>query len=162
VHAAVALKKPDADAVHFRPEATGEVLALMETLAPRAGWLVLQPGIAGEAPAAGGSFGVFSGRGPMVPVCSWVPGERSRNGIEHVALGIEHGTGAKAVDRLAGRGLPVPDGWEVMQDHPKRGLVVAVPPAAPAAEVLVWLLEAGAALTLIPLTGEWRALVYRR
>ena len=65
----------------------------------------------------------------MVPVCTWVPGERSRNGIEHVALGIEHGSGIKAVERLRERGVRLPEGWEVMQDHPKRGLVVAVPPS---------------------------------
>jgi hypothetical protein len=154
--------RPDPEPIVFRLGEPDSLVMVMGELAPRAGWLILQPGIEGEAPAARGSFGIFSGRGPMVPVCSWVPGERSRNGIDHTAVGVEHGTGAKAVVRLAERGHAIPPGWEVMQDHPKRGIVVAVPPATPHAEVLDWLLGAGAALTLLPLTGEWRAFVYRR
>jgi hypothetical protein len=56
----------------------------------------------------------------------------------------------------------VPEGWVVLQDNPRRGLVVAVPPAEDAADVLAWLLDAATALSLVLLTGEWRALVYRR
>jgi hypothetical protein len=41
-------------------------------------------------------------------------------------------------------------------------MIVAAPPAAPNRGVLHWLLDAGHELSKLPLTGEWRALAYRR
>ena len=54
----------------------------------------------------------------------------------------------------------MPDGWVVLQDHSKKGLVVAVPPATGHADVVEWLLGAATLLSTVPLTGQWRAAVY--
>src|SRR5688572_27933632 len=110
----------------------------MAELADGRGWLVLQPAFdAEDAPRRVPSAGLFVNRPlAIAPVCTWVPGERTRNGIEHVAIGIEHAARQKVATDLA-----VPDGWVVQQDNPRRGLVVAVPPAVPHREVLTWLLH---------------------
>ena len=75
-------------------------------------------------------------------------------------VGLQHPAGTRARARLAAAGRPVPDGWVVMQDHARKGLVVAVPPTVAHAEVLRWLLEAASALSATPVTGTWRASIY--
>jgi hypothetical protein len=145
--------------IEFDVERLDEVVSAMTSFADGSGWLVLQPAFdAEDAPKRVPSAGMFTGKSlAIAPVCTWVPGERTRNGIEHVAIGIEH-----AGRRKVAPDVDVPDGWVVQQDNPRRGLVVAVPPAVRHAEVVRWLLSAADALTVVPLNGEWRALVYRR
>ena len=147
------------DVVEFRLGELDEVVATMTELGDGSGWLVLQPAFdAEDAPRRVPSAGMFTGKPlAIAPVCTWVPGERTRNGIEHVALGVEHAARRKVADRV-----DVPEGWVVQQDNPRRGLVVAVPPAAPHREVLTWLRDAAGTLTVVPLNGEWSSLVYRR
>lgn len=150
--------------IDFSVEAVEPVVAVMASLAsPPAGWLTLQPAFdAEQAPPPRRGSGFFTERGPFVPVANWVPGERTRQGVAYTAVGIQHGNASKVVGWLAEHGHPVPSGWEVVADHPARGLVVAVPPAEDHAVVVVWLLDAADRLCPIQLTGEWRATVYRR
>lgn len=152
----------------FRVDALDEALKAMADLAGQqpddaTGWLTLQPAFDSDAaPPPRGGAGFFTARGPYIPVCTWVPGERTRQGIRYTALGIQHGSGGKVVRWLAEQGHPLVTGWEAIGDHPTRGLVVAVPPADAHEDVLVWLLHAADLLCPVQLTGEWRALVYRR
>ncbi len=146
----------------FVPEEPEVVLAHMDTLgAAHRGWINFFPQVREEDepdPAVGlGSF--FSASGPQVPVCTWVAGKTGRKGIEPDTVGIEHATGTKTVARLATLGVAVPEGWRWVQDHPRRGLVVRVPVGVAHATELSWLLEAGAALSRIRLTGRWEARV---
>ena len=157
------MRRRPAEVVTFQVDAVEPVLEVMASLTPAAGWLTLQPAFDAESmPPPRRSGGFFTARGPFVPVASWVPGERTRQGVDYVAIGIQHGAGGAVVDWLGERGLAVPDGWEVLDDHPGRGLVIAVPPAGERAEVLRWLLDAGDLLCPVQLTGEWRAIVHRR
>ena len=134
----------------------------MAELAPGTGWIILQPGFDPEdATAVGAALGA-SIRGATAVKCSWVPAERARRRPDYVALGLEHGAGPKVARRLSELGVAIPEPWAVIQDHPRRGLVVAVPLAERHRDVLDWLLRAGDVLTSLPLTGEWRALVFRR
>lgn len=48
----------------------------------------------------------------------------------------------------------------VVQDHVRKGLVVALPESVAAEEALHWLLRAARLLSTIPLGGEWRAAIY--
>ena len=147
----------------FDVERLQPVVAVMSELAPAAGWLTLQPAFdAEQAPPPRRGSGFFTARGPYIPVCSWVPGERTRQRVEYTAVGVQHGAGGKVAGWLGEQDLPVPQGWEVLDDHPGRGLVVAVPPSADHGEVLGWLLDAADRLCPVQLTGEWRAYVYRR
>lgn len=102
---------------------------------------------------------LFSSRGGAVPLATWsapaTPGGRA-------TVGIEHGSGPKAVGRLAEIDLGPPAGWLKVSDHPRRGLVLTTAPDADPEDVLWWLLAASHALSTVPLTGAWQASVYRR
>lgn len=130
------------------------------------GWVTFEPLFDEEAlpPVSRSWLDIFSARGPVVPDASWVPGERKGDRITPLSVGLRHPSGSRAVSRLAEAGLPVPDGWRMVQDHPKRGLVLEARPgtAVDAGAVLEWMFAALAALTPMPLTGVWRATFHRR
>ncbi|HAM02611.1 MAG TPA: hypothetical protein DCQ30_10375 [Acidimicrobiaceae bacterium] len=147
----------------FRAEDPDMVLTHMARLGDaHRGWINLQPGIREEdTPPAPTALGfIFSSSRYEVPMCTWVAGREGRHGVEADSLGIQHGSGPRAVRRLAGMELPLPEGWRWVQDNPLRGLVVRTPPGTDHADQLRWLLQAGSALSKVPLTGDWRALVY--
>src|SRR5580765_3784807 len=128
------------------------------------GWINLAPDVrdedADKVAQSQGIFRLFSGRGPLVPLCTWVPGGHNRRGVEYVSIGIEHGSGPKAANRLRDAGTPVPKGWVVFSDHGKRGIVVAAPATVPHADVLDWIMRAALVLNLAGLTGTWHAVVH--
>jgi len=145
------------------PDEVAQVVDRMAALADGSGWIVLDAAVMSEdAPPPSLLGGLFSGRGPEAPEASWVPGEPGRRRPEPLSVGIRHAAGPKAVRLLAGAGVAVPAGWRVVQDNPRRGLVIQVPATAPHAEVLRWLLDAGTALATIPRTGRWRARISLR
>lgn len=149
--------------VEFRPDEAGAVVAAMAAMhAAHEGWINVQPAVNEDDLPAPGSplFGIFSGSGPAVPLITWAPGEKRRRGFGRSTVGVQHGSGPKAADRLRESGRPLPEGWVVVQDHPKRGLVAAVPPDADDADVLAWLIDAATALSRVPFTGTWRAAIY--
>jgi len=155
------------DEFEFHPDDTGDsvgrVLVWMDRLAAgHHGWVNLQPGIREEdAPAGPGGLGLlFALPAHDVPVCTWVTGRVGRHGLEPDSVGLQHATGTRVVRRLAGLDVALPPGWRWTQDHPRRGLVVRTPPGTSHEEQLRWLIRAGTALATVPLTGDWRALVY--
>ena len=143
--------------IDFALDNRSTVLARMERLREtKKGWINISPAIDEdqELPEQSSNFGLFSGRGPDVPLCTWVPGPP-------VQVGIQHGAGAKATEVLRSLGEPVPDGWRVTQDHSRRGVVAVVPDATADERVLDWLLRAGTALAShLKLAGWWRAAIY--
>jgi hypothetical protein len=150
------------ESFEFSPAEPGVVLAHMDRLsAVHQGWINFNPGVREEdVPAPPGAFGALFGSNIHdIPICTWVPGAMGRKGAERDSLGIQHSAGTKVVAHLATLGLPLPTGWRWQQDHPRRGLVVRVPTDVSHAVQLDWLLRAGAALTIVPLTGEWEAQV---
>jgi len=141
-----------------------------------AGWITLQPqaedagGRAGgqqdaPGPAAAGvsalvaAFAVADPRFEL-PLCTWVPGRRARRGVRPDSLGIQHAMGRRALEILDRHALGLPEGWQRAQDHPRRGLVVVPSPACSVEAELLWLMQAGAALSVPPLSGCWRAWVH--
>ena len=155
------------DEFEFRPEATGggtgRVLDWMDRLgAAHRGWVNVQPGIREEdAPSRPSGLGLlFALPAHEVPVGTWVAGRLGRHGVEPDSVGLQHATGTRVVARLAGLDVAVPEGWRWTQDHPRRGLVVRTPSGTPHGDQLAWLVRAATALATVPLTGDWRALVY--
>src|ERR687897_2383344 len=148
--------------IEFDEDRRDPVVDRMETMAAaEAGWLNLTPGLDMDMPPPTRSplAAIFGARGPTVPLATWMP----RHGGDPATAGIEHPEGPQAVRLLAERGAPVPAGWRVLQDHPKRGLVVAVVGGQDRADLdraLVWLLAATGCLCPWPRTGEGRALCY--
>lgn len=127
-----------------------------------AGWITLSPQLPAEdePPPPSPLAAVFGATGHDAPLCSWVPGRLGRGGVKPDALGIQHSTGTRSAARLAERGVAVPDGWKVVQDHPRRGLVVQPPIETPLGAMLGWLLRAGAALSRVDFSGRWKARVH--
>jgi hypothetical protein len=156
---------PEPTYVVFRAGKLDDAVAAMESLAAaHAGWINFQPAVdVADLPSAGGGFfGIFGGKGPDVPLGTWLPASAPKRGrAEPPRIGLQHGAGTRAKRRLAELGHPVPDGWVVQQDYVRKGLVVAVPPDVPHADVLTWLLGAARALSNVPLVDDWRAEVYR-
>ena len=127
------------------------------------GWVNFEPAVHVEdvPPSGSGAFSLVSGRGPVVPLGTWTPGSVTRRGrAEPAMLGLQHPAGAKAKPLLAEQGHAVPDGWVVVQDHVRKGLVVAGPGEVAPEDALRWLLRAARLLSTIPLTGGWRAAIY--
>jgi hypothetical protein len=145
----------------FAPPATSEVLERMRALsAAHDGWINLLPGVPDdevEPPQQGVLSAIFTSPVEPVSMCTWMPAPDDR-GEERI--GILHPRGRYAARQLAELGVPVPAGWRVTQDHARRGLIVHPPRSTSAAQVLDWMLRAGAALTLVTLTGTWQARVY--
>lgn len=146
--------------VEFQPDRADEVVAAMEA---GVGWINFEPAVEVDDVAAAGSstFAIFSGRGPVVPLGTWTPATtQGRGRREPAMLGLQHPAGSKAKPLLAELGHPVPDGWAVVQDHVRKGLVVALPDGVAAGDALAWLLRAARLLSTIPLQGGWRAAIY--
>jgi hypothetical protein len=148
----------------FTPEDAAMVVACMAQLAAaRDGWINLLPAIVDDEDAPTmptGLTALFGGTNPGVTMCSWVPGAQDRRQREPNRLGIMHACGRLAAQRLRSQEVPVPEGWFVEQDHPRRGLVLRVPAGEPPEKVLDWALRAGRALCNVRLTGKWQAEVH--
>ncbi len=146
--------------VSFRRHEFDAVLPYMARLdEAHAGWINFEAAIHVEdaPPPASGLFGtLFTSRGPDVPLVTWAPGELRKGGaVGRATVGILHPSGPGAAKRV-----DIPTGWVKLQDHSKKGLVLAVAAGTPHAELLDWVLGAAITLSVIPLTGEWRASIY--
>jgi hypothetical protein len=151
------------DYLEFTTDHLGPVVACMAAQAEaHRGWINFEPEINTDdlPPPRSGLAGLLSGRGPDVPVTTWTPGEARKGRPEPPSVGIQHAAGPGAAGRLEAARRPVPKGWVVVQDHSRRGLVVAVPPAVDHLEVLDWLLSAAGVLSAVPLGRRWRAAIY--
>jgi hypothetical protein len=126
------------------------------------GWVNLMPGVVDEAdinPPAG-LFAFFGTRQPPVTMATVMPARHDKRDTEGMSVGLMHPTGAKAIARLAEAGVAVPPGWVVSQDHPRRGLVLRTAPDSLPAGILTWCVQAGTALCMVDMTGQWQAVVY--
>lgn len=134
--------------------------AMDELTAAGQGWINLFPAVADDTmvPVSGGLFAIFTARGPAIPMATWTPPPAGKPG--RATLGIEHGSGPRALNRLTELKLGLEPGWFKVSDHPKRGLVVTAPADAANDDVLWWLLAAAHALSTVPLTGAWLARIY--
>ena len=105
-----------------------------------------------------GIFAWFSARGPQVPVGTFV-----YSGPDVAAsVGLDHGTGRGAGDRLTAGGVEAPAAWVLRQDHSKTGLVWELHPEGVDAEAVVRLLLEGTSLLCpIPVEGRWTATLNR-
>ncbi len=150
----------------FARSDTTEVVAAMQRLSQTGeglGWVNIGPALREDqlaalpAPTALGRW--FSGRGPAVPMGTWTPPRSGRRPTPAV-VGLEHGTGPKALQRLASAGVGLPEGWRKVQDHAKTGIVAQPHPSTPHAAVVDWLLDACERLCVIELDGHWMARVH--
>lgn len=155
------MAKTPCEELPFQEEEFAPVLAAFEELtAAAAGWINLLPEVDPdvEVPPRSMLARVVSARGDAVPMATWLaPTEPAGR----ATIGIEHGSGPRALARLAEHDLPLPSGWLKVSDNSRRGLVLTTPTDAAADDVLWWLLAAGHVLSVPPLTGSWLARIYR-
>ncbi len=150
--------------IEFRVEEPSVVVEAMRALdAAHDGWVNFHPQVRPEdepPPRSGLTTLLLAGPVHDIPVCTWVAGKLSRHGPQPASIGVQHAVGSRVLARLVGAGLPLPDGWTLVQDHPRRGLVVAPATGADDAAVLSWLVEAASILSAVRLTGDWQAEVH--
>lgn len=149
--------------LEFMPPDVSEVAhALAGLRQAGSGWINLLPGVDDEAaPEPGaGLFAFFGGGVPAVSMATVMPPGIERRTAEGPTVGLMHPAGAKAVPRLVEAGVSVPEGWVVVQDHPRRGLLVRTPVSVVEADIITWSVGAGIALCRAETTGRWRAVVY--
>lgn len=139
---------------------TGVVAVLEELTSAGKGWVNLLPEVDPnvEVPRRSLLARVVSASGDAVPLATWLAPTTAGG---RATAGIEHGSGPKALARLAEHDLPLPAGWLKVSDNPRRGLVLTTPGDAAADDVVWWLLTASHLLSVPPLTGSWLARVYR-
>ena len=76
-------------------------------------------------------------------------------------IGLEHGTGPKALERLAEIGVGLPERWVTRQDHAKHGIVAELPADEDPSVVITWLIVAATVLRTVVEPGEhWIAVVH--
>ena len=96
-------------------------------------------------------FSFLAARGPSSPLATVM-----RADAHLIEIGLQHRAGVKAADQLADAGLERPEDWTVRQDHPRRGLVLAVPAGTPPPEIAAWIVRAMDELNRAPTTGRLR------
>ena len=122
-----------------RGDVTAVLARMRELTDRRRGWINIEPTVDDKTP---------------VPLCTWSAPEQRRRRLRPPIVGIQHHVGRKV-----GTIVTVPDGWFVVQDHGRRGLVVNVPPDEQADRVLAWILDTAEALCPRPVVG-WAASVF--
>ena len=92
-----------------------------------------------------------------------MPGRRAPNGTaKPTTVGLQHASGPRVAWRLRDLGCPLPDGWRITQDHPRRGLVAQVPADADNRAVIDWLLRAATLVCTVPIDRSLGGLGPRR
>lgn len=148
------------DEVEFDEDDLSPIEAVLADLqGHRRGWVNFVPEVEdGHDPGPRSMVAaIFSARGDAIPHATWKAAETEDG---RSTLGIEHGSGPRALDRLVDRQLGLAQGWMKVADHPRRGLVVSAHREVPLADQLWWLLASSHALSTVPLTGAWLAKVY--
>jgi hypothetical protein len=140
----------------------GLLARMAEVKASGSGWINVEPIIDEEyEPPEPGPFAFLGGSTHKVPTITWVPGKRASDGtVKPTTVGLQHASGPRVAWRLRDLGEPLPEGWKVTQDHPRRGLVAAVPVDADDQAVIDWLLRAASLVCTVQSTGRWRASVH--
>jgi hypothetical protein len=138
------------------------VRTMGELAAAGSGWINLEPVVEeGHEPGPPGPFAFLGGSTHQVPRVTWLPGRHLPDGTSKATtVGLQHASGPRVAWRLRDLGCPLPEGWRVTQDHPRRGLVAQVPAEADQRAVVGWLLRAGSLVCAVPVTGRWLAVVH--
>jgi hypothetical protein len=126
------------------------------------GWINIEPVIDDEhRPPPPGPFAFLGGSTHLVPMVTWMPGRSAGDrSARATTVGLQHASGPHVAWRLRDLGHPVPEGWRVTQDHPRRGLVAEVPADADNRAVIGWLLQAATLVSQVEMTGRWTAAVH--
>lgn len=145
--------------VHFRLVDPSEVIAEIEMIAASVDsgqWVTISPWVDPEdLPVVSVLHRLFSARASKVPEVTWVPATAK----EPAHLGVLHGTGPQAMQRLVDADVQLPSGWTPLQDHSKRGLLFEIAPDEAAATILDFAMTCAMVLAEVPTDDRWIAQV---
>jgi hypothetical protein len=154
-----------ADVIEFTRGDTSLIVARMLQLEVLgSGWINIGPGLTPEEfstlPSQSTVGKWISGRGPAVPMATWTPAS-SKGRARPANLGIAHGTGPNALDRLDEAGVALPTGWHKRQDHAKNGIVAELPGTERHDAVVDWAMRAMVVLSpRVAIGDDWIAEVF--
>lgn len=149
--------------VEFTADDLAPVVSQMQRLAAAGdGWVNVFPrlGDGPEQPTSVKFMTLFGGGSIGVTMCTWIPAGSARGSDARPTLGIAHMSFQRVAAQLPARSVPIPNGWFVEQDHPRRGLVVRIDGSGTEAEVLAWGLRAVDALSPPRTDNRWSADIY--
>jgi len=146
-----------ADAGTFDSESLRHAIAVVDAvLLKNDAWCNLEFESLDDSADSGQSlFGFLAARGPANPLAT-IMGPSAGRSSRPVEVGIQHQAGVKAARQLVEAGIELLDGGRVIQDHPRRGLVVRCPDSVTADAIVSWLFPAMRELSRAPRTGVVR------
>jgi len=139
-------------------ELAGVIRTMFELAAPER-WANIQFEVDEDHPAATPDsplFSLLAARGPSSPLATVMAATTSGKHPQPAQIGLQHRAGQKAVSQLVEAGVVIPDDWQWVQDHPRRGLIVQLPEidGTGAESMTDWLLSAMQLLNRSPTTGH--------
>ncbi len=158
----------EVDEIRFKRHQPDNVVVAMQRLTRHGtgdGWINFLPELSEEeearVPVRSMLGAWFSARGSAVAMATWTPAATGRR-PGPAQIGLDHGTGPKALARLDDLGIGLPVGWVNRQDHAKNGIVAELPNGVAESLVIEWLITAATALRTVVEPGDnWVARVHR-
>ena len=102
-------------------------------------WFNIEPDVDQRSVHTGSIFWkAFSSRGPRIPQFTWTSATDRKGNFQPSEIGLTHPTGIAVLDRIKSFQINVPNEWQLIQDHPKRGIVFQLPETYDPEEVVVF------------------------
>ena len=126
----------------FSPATVGPVIDLMDRYRYTSDsifWFNIEPDVDQRSVHTGSIFWkAFSSRGPRIPQFTWTSATDRKGNFQPSEIGLTHPTGIAVLERIQSFQINVPNGWQLIQDHPKRGIVFQLPKTYDPEEVVVF------------------------
>ncbi|MED5230108.1 MAG: hypothetical protein VX754_04325 [Actinomycetota bacterium] len=126
----------------FSPATVGPVIDLMDRYRYTSDsifWFNIEPDVDERSVHTGSIFWkAFSSRGPRIPQFTWTSATDRKGNFQPSEIGLTHPTGIAVLDRIKSFQINVPNEWQLIQDHPKRGIVFQLPETYDPEEVVVF------------------------
>lgn len=142
------------DAGRFDAHDLASAVALFDRVLEQPGrWanLTFEPIEDEDAPQESPLFGLFAARGPANPLATLMTPKK--DGGYLLDVGLQHRAGTKAASQLRDAELFGPKTARVVQDHPRRGLVLRWPADETTTTLAEWLFPAMRELSRAPSTN---------
>ena len=115
----------------FSPTTVGPVIDLMDRYRYTSDsifWFNIEPDVDERSVHTGSIFWkAFSSRGPRIPQFTWTSATDRKGNFQPSEIGLTHPTGIAVLDRIKSFQINVPNEWQLIQDHPNRGIVFQLP-----------------------------------
>jgi len=136
-----------------------EAVRAIESIASGRGWCNVVPEVVDDVPDLKVNFfGLWANQGAAM--ASFISSPSRHDEPQPGSLGVLHSRGRLGNERITSLLAGAP--FTLQQDHPQRGLLLAVPAGTSAAQVLDVMCTMTASLCDFEMTGNWRLDLYTR